>query len=62
MSFVLRRMIFETVPKSVHFPDFWGQDKEVGPNPLRGLAQSARQDKRETRFPLENPQKRIVRK
>lgn len=51
MSFVLRGMFFETVPKMRHFADFWGQDKAVGPNPLRGLATSARRDKRETRFP-----------
>ena len=51
MNFALKRAISETVPKSVHFPDFWGQDKEVRHFALRGLATSARQDKRETRFP-----------
>lgn len=51
MNFALKRTISETVPKSVHFPDFGGQDKAVGPNPPRGLVTSARQDKRETRFP-----------
>ena len=51
MNCILEKMSSEKVPKMLHFADFGGQDKEVGPNPLRGLAQSARQDKRETRFP-----------
>lgn len=38
-------------PKIGALPRFWGQDKAVGPNPPRGLVTSARQDKRETRFP-----------
>ena len=60
MNFALKRTISEMVPKMRHFADFWGQDKAVGPNPPRGLAASARKDKRETRFPLEKPRKRIV--
>ena len=51
MNFALKRAISETVPKSVHFPDFWGQDKAVHLQAPRGLATSARRDKRETRFP-----------
>ena len=51
MNFALRRTISETVPKMRHFADFWGQDKEVRHFALRGLVTSARQDKRETRFP-----------
>ena len=60
MNCILEKISSEKVPKSVHFAYFWGQDKEVGPNPLRGLAQSARQDKRETRFPYRKSQKRMV--
>ena len=51
MNFAMRKMFSETVPKSVHFTDFWGQDKAVHLRAPRDLATSARQDKRETRFP-----------
>ena len=58
MNFALRRTISETVPKSVHFPDFWGQDKAVHLRAPRGLVTSARRDKRETRFLKRNHKNR----